>query len=159
MKLWTIICVALLPLLWVSCSSSSSTEEEVIVDPIGLVWEDLTQVDFEDKYYKDIDAWLLFPTFGDSLKMLEGQSVYISGYVLTLEPGRYALSANPFSSCFFCGGAGPESVMALALRDTTAIFYTDEWQTFQGTFRLNDSDVDQLNYILEDAIVREEQED
>lgn len=144
----------LLSILWISCSSPEQTETRP--DPIGLVWEDLAHVEFEDKYYKDIDAWMLFPTFGDSLKMLEGKEVFISGYVLTLEPGRYALSANPFSSCFFCGGAGPESVLALALKDTSAIFYTDEWQTFQGSFRLNDSDVDQLNYILEDAIVKDE---
>ena len=120
-----------------------------------LKWEDLTDVEFKDKYYEDIEAWLLFPTFGDSVKALEGKPVYISGYVLTLMPGRYALSANPFSSCFFCGGAGPESVMALSLQDTTAVYYTDEWHTFQGTLRLNDSDVDQLNYVLEGAVVQD----
>lgn len=176
MKHWTLLGIFLL-LGFVSCTSSeeSSNVEEIdaeaqpiaektsqtslalsSVDPlISLTWDDLSDVSFEEKYYEDIDAWLLFPSFGDSVKMLADQDVFISGYVLTLEPGRYALSANPFSSCFFCGGAGPESVMSLGLVDSTQIFYTDEWKTFQGTLRLNDSDVDQLNYVLEQAIVKE----
>ncbi|RMG66740.1 MAG: DUF3299 domain-containing protein [Bacteroidetes bacterium] len=152
-----------------ACGSSHSTSQEAAggptrieagsgeVTPINdlqdLSWQQLQDVTFEDRYYEDIEEYLLFPAFGDSVKALAGQPVKIAGYVLPVEPGRYVLSANPFSSCFFCGGAGPESVMELELRDTTLLFYTDEWRTFQGRLQLNDSNVDKLNYILEEAEV------
>ena len=120
-----------------------------------ITWKQLTEVTFAEKYYEKEDAWMLFPTFGDSLKALEGQYIYISGHVIPLEPGRYVLSANSFSSCFFCGGAGPESVMELELIDTTKVYFTDEFRTFQGKFRLNDSNIDRMNYILGEAEPRE----
>ncbi|WNJ19221.1 DUF3299 domain-containing protein [Pontibacter sp. G13] len=133
--------------------------EAGVVNPdpnlLDLKWETLAQVDFETRYYEEIDDYLLYPMFSDAVKGLEAQEVYISGYVLPVEPGRYVLSANPFSSCFFCGGAGPESVIELDLKgdDSKQIFLTDEWRTFRGTFVLNDSDIDKLNYILIDAVV------
>ncbi|GAB4414737.1 MAG: hypothetical protein OHK0039_22770 [Bacteroidia bacterium] len=115
----------------------------------GVLQEDIA---FEDKYFEDIDQYLLFPSFGDSVRSFDRQPVRIAGYVLTVEPGRYVLSANPFSSCFFCGGAGPESVMELVLCDPEQIFFTDEWRSFSGYLTLNDTNVDMLNYIMQEAV-------
>lgn len=118
-----------------------------------ISWDDLSAVKFEDRYYEDLNEYLLYPTFEPSVQQLDGAAVRIEGYVIPVEPGRYVLSANPFSSCFFCGGAGPETVLELALVAPEVVFFTDDFKTFVGTLKLNDSDVDKLNYILEDALV------
>jgi len=125
-------------------------------DYLPLTWEQLADVKFEEKFYEDVNEWLWFPSFGPQVQAKTGKPVYITGYVIPVEPGRYVLSKNSFESCFFCGGAGPESVMELTLADPKQIFANDEYRTFKGTLRVNDSDIDRLNYILEGAeVVRE----
>ncbi|MCI4668399.1 MAG: DUF3299 domain-containing protein [Bacteroidia bacterium] len=118
----------------------------------SITWEDLSKVTFEDKFYEEINALLLFPTFSDEVKELKGKRVAIKGYVIPLAPGRYVLSENPFSSCFFCGNAGPESVLELELVDSSAIYFSDEYMGFAGVLDLNDSDINSLNYIFRNAV-------
>ncbi|MDP5169663.1 MAG: DUF3299 domain-containing protein [Bacteroidia bacterium] len=131
--------------------------------PVGasrLTWEDLKDVVFEEKFYDELDQLLLFPVFGEKIKARAGSTVMISGYVIPVDPGdentpgRYVLSANPFSACFFCGNAGPESVVELELADPDQMFANDEFRSFTGKLQLNDEDVDKLNYLLVDASVR-----
>ena len=65
----------------------------------------------------------------------------------------YVLSRYPFANCFFCGGAGPESVIDLRFPGKSERAYqTDERLTFRGKLRLNADDVYQMNYILDGAI-------
>ncbi len=116
-------------------------------------WKFLAKVDFEDKYYPDYEAWYLYPVFPEQIKALEGKQVIIKGYVIPLdvEGGLYALSAYPFSNCFFCGGAGPESVMSLKFKGKPRKFETDDVATFVGTLHLNTSNLDDFNYVLQNA--------
>lgn len=69
----------------------------------------------------------------------EGEEVIISGYLIPidLETGKYALSKNPFTSCFFCGNAGPETVMELNFAENPGRFATDEYVMIKGTLQLN----------------------
>ncbi len=126
-------------------------------DAPRLTWKELEDVTFEEKYYEDIDQYLLFPQFGETVLEKAEKSFTISGYVIPINPGDketpplYVLSANPFSACFFCGNAGPESVVELALKDPFVMMATDEFRSFKGTLTLNDSNIDRLNYILIDA--------
>lgn len=122
-------------------------------DVVKITWKTLQDVKFTEKYYKEAEAWFLFPNFGQSLKQLNGKTVEIKGYVIPIdaENGMYALSAFPFSSCYFCGGAGPESVMSLKLKKGHRRYKTDEVLTFRGTFQLNDKDINDFNYILRNA--------
>ena len=52
---------------------------------------------------------------------------------------------------FFCGGAGPESVVDLRFKNKNRMYETDERLTFRGKLALNADDVYQMNYILEGA--------
>jgi len=61
----------------------------------------------------------------------------------------YALSAFPFSSCFFCGAAGPESVMEI-LFDSPQELLTDDVITVIGQIKLN-STPENLPITLEHA--------
>lgn len=118
-------------------------------------WKLLAKVEFVDKYFEEYEAWYLVPKFSEEVKALDGKTVVIKGYVIPLDVdgGQYALSAYPFSACFFCGGAGPESVMSLHFKDSPDRFDTDEYLNFSGTLRLNSKDVEDFNYILEDCKV------
>ncbi|MEM6345428.1 MAG: DUF3299 domain-containing protein [Bacteroidota bacterium] len=136
-------------------NSMAANERKEVVIPEGyqqINWGDLADVKFEPRYFEQAKDSLLFPTFGPAVKVFEGEKVAISGFVIPVTYDRYVLSAYPFSQCFFCGNAGPESVMELKIADLeNVLFHTDEFRTFVGDFKLNDSNIDQLNYILDGA--------
>ena len=117
-----------------------------------LTWAELADVDFKDVYLEELDSYYWKPQFGPQVLAAEGQDVYITGYVIPvdLDEDFYVLSRYPFANCFFCGGAGPESVIDLRFADSDHRTYqTDERLTFHGNVRLNADDVYQMNYILE----------
>lgn len=123
---------------------------------IVLTWKMLSDVVFNDEYSEEVQAYVPYPTFGASLRAIEGKEVAIEGYIIPLEETGdetiLVLSAQPYSSCFFCGGAGPESVMDIKLRPgIDQQFTTDDRVKFRGKLRLNDDDLYYLNYILEKA--------
>lgn len=125
--------------------------------PIEVSWQTLAKVTFEKKYLPDEELTQWVPTFGPEVTALEGMRIQISGYVVPvdLDANYFVLSSNPFASCFFCGGAGPETVMDLRLRKNGRRFKTDEYLTFSGILRLNAHDIYELNYILEDALLED----
>lgn len=126
-------------------------------NPVKLTWETLRDVTFKKKWYAEESIYMLSPTFGPSVQKLKNQQVSITGYVLPvdLDANLYVLSAFPFSACFFCGGAGPETVMTLNFKKNSRKFKTDERLTFVGTLKLNTDDIYQMNYILDNASVAE----
>ncbi|MBD8488239.1 DUF3299 domain-containing protein [Echinicola sp. CAU 1574] len=120
-----------------------------------ITWDTLKDVKFIDKYSKEVDAYYYFPKFGPSVLELNGKEVVIQGFLLEIDPGEdiFILSANPFAACFFCGGAGPESIIELKVPKDHPRFVMDEIMTFKGKLKLNATDIYQCNYILENATV------
>ena len=131
-------------------TSNKSNETDT---PSEMTWATLADVDFKDVYVEELDAYYWKPTFGESVKALEEKEVYISGYIIPVDYDEdfYVLSRYPFANCFFCGGAGPESVVDLRFPGKTRTYKTDERLTFKGKLALNADDIYQMNYILEDA--------
>ena len=116
-----------------------------------LTWEDLTDVEFKDVYVEELDAYYWKPIFGPSVENLEGKKFHITGYVIPVDIDEdfYVLSRYPFANCFFCGGAGPETVVDLQFTgDSPREYATDERLTFAGELKLNSDDVYQMNYII-----------
>jgi hypothetical protein len=134
-----------------------ATKSNVAAEPVKLSWEMLRDVTFKKKWYPEESVYMLYPTFGPGVQKLNGKPVELTGYVLPvdLESNMYVLSAFPFSACFFCGGAGPESVVSLKFKKGGRKFKTDERRTFQGTLKLNADNIYELNYILTDAEIVE----
>ncbi|NND77249.1 MAG: DUF3299 domain-containing protein [Flavobacteriales bacterium] len=122
---------------------------------LDVNWRELSDVTFEDKYLPDLDAYHWYPTFGEKVVALEGEEIAITGYVIPVdyESNYYILSANPYASCFFCGNAGPETVVELELKEEDDSYTTDQRLTFKGILRLNTDDIYKMNYILEEAEV------
>lgn len=123
-------------------------------EPQKISWEILKDVTFKKKWYEKESIFMLYPTFGPNIKKVENKTVTIKGYMVPVDPesNQYVLSAYPYSMCFFCGGAGPESVMGLKLKKNRR-FKTDEIHIFKGKLELNANDVYELNYLLTDAEV------
>ncbi|MBT4775030.1 MAG: DUF3299 domain-containing protein [Crocinitomicaceae bacterium] len=122
-------------------------------EPIKITWEILKDVKFSDKWSDEFQAYYAVPSFGNNIKKYNGQEVQIRGYIIPIDivDGYYVLSANPYSQCFFCGNAGPESVMEIQMKKEYRDLRMDQIITYKGKLRLNKDDIYQLNYILEDA--------
>ncbi|HEY3401976.1 MAG TPA: hypothetical protein VGK59_01235 [Ohtaekwangia sp.] len=117
-------------------------------------WHTLAQVSFENKKDKngyDVET----PVFSKYLKTFQGKKVKLKGYIIPLEelggPGKFMLSSLPFNLCFFCGAAGPETVVEI--ESTEKVKFTTKPITMEGTLMLNDKDPDHHMYLLKQAIL------
>lgn len=117
-------------------------------------WGTLSDIKFEVKYDENIGISYEEATFGPGVIPLDGQEVAIIGYMIPLDGFgvAYALSRNPNASCFFCGGAGPETVIELKLVPSAMRRYRiDERILFKGKLQLNRSNADNFTYVLQNA--------
>ena len=115
------------------------------------VWKALASVSYEVS--EDDYGELYVPKFSEEAKALEGTVVTVPGYIIPFEglfkPEHVIVSSLPLASCFFCGTGGPETVMEVFLEEP--VEYTATLVAFKGKLKLNDTDYEQLMYILEDA--------
>lgn len=123
------------------------------------LWKTLSRITYV-KEYDDIMGFKIDkPVFSDDIKALEGSVVTVRGFIIPTEGYKshteFIFSAFPYSMCFFCGGAGPETVMEVTTK--TPVKYTAEAVTLKGVLRLNADDINRLMYFLEDAEAIENQ--
>lgn len=120
---------------------------------IDIDWALLAKVEWGEKYFEEYDETVYYPDFSKEVSALNGKTVRIKGYVIPVDVASdyYVLSANPYASCFFCGNAGPESIIELQLTTNDNRFSMDEIVTFTGVLKLNWDDLEHCNYILQNA--------
>lgn len=117
-------------------------------------WETMADV----KYEKSQDEYgeIYVPKFGDDVRKMSGKTVSLKGFIIPFEgmfePKHIIISSLPIAACFFCGGSGPETVAEAYLKEE--VKYTAKPVTVTGRLELNDTDYDQLMYILKDAEVK-----
>ena len=106
----------------------------------AITWDLLGKVNFHSQYDESSQQYIEKPEYHSSITQLNQQTVTIRGFVMPLDATgeEYILSGLPYSSCFFCGGGGIETVLELELENKNLSFDLDEVVTFEGTFRLND---------------------
>lgn len=121
--------------------------------PLKVTWKQLSDVIFTRKYDEKMQMPMLYPSFSRTIKAMNGKTVEISGYMVPVDPkgSVYVLSANPNSSCFFCGGSGPESVMTLNFKSKKPDFETDDYIKVKGVLRLNEKNIYELYYNLDNV--------
>ena len=116
-------------------------------------WKTMADVKYETA--QDEYGEIYVPKFGDDVKKMEGKEVSLKGFIIPFEgmfePKHIILSSLPIAACFFCGGSGPETVAEAYLNEE--IKYTSKPVTVTGKLTLNNTDYDQLMYILKDATV------
>lgn len=117
-----------------------------------LTWDELGVIKFDITYVEKYDEYFLKPTFSEKIKAQEGKKITVTGYFLDIAAGGeiLLLSQNPMASCFYCGAAGPESIIEVNFIEKPS-FKTDEIVAITGVLELNQFDVDHFNYILNEA--------
>lgn len=118
-----------------------------------LSWKLLAQIKYLKKPSKDYPDGVMFPVINTTLKAKQHKPITMSGFIIPIDNKNYALSKNVFASCFFCGQAGPETIMGIKFKNPGMKLKTDQYVTLQGTFRYNDSDVDDWIYHIENAVI------
>jgi hypothetical protein len=119
------------------------------------IWETLFKVKWYKKYSEVMKEEIEFPIFSPEIKALDGKEITVTGYLVPSEmyggdTNYCIISAYPASNCFFCGQAGPESVMEV-YPQKKKMFQGSKF-TLKGRLKLNPNDPDHLIYILEDAV-------
>lgn len=130
---------------------SLSAQAQVEEDPM-YYWKILSKVKYTSKLDAESGEIIRQPFFSKAITKLEDETIVLKGYIIPAElsSGIMTLSAFPYSSCFFCGGAGPESVIEVAAA-TPIIYRMDKPVHLQGKLRLNRTDPLRLMYILDEA--------
>ena len=131
--------------------SVTSTSGTVFSDTLN--WKLLGQIKFLKKPSKDYPEGVMFPVINPTLKAKNSRTIYMTGFIVPIDNKNYALSKNVFASCFFCGQAGPETIMGIKFKNPGTKLKTDQYVTLQRTFRYNDNDVDDWIYHIENAVI------
>ena len=118
-------------------------------------WPLFNKVDFKPKFIEELNAHMYYPDFKEEILALEGKEIVLEGYVIPLDDDLpyTVLSYYPYAQCFFCGGAGPESIASIYFKDKQKKFKLDEYIKIKGTLVLNAEDIDQTNFIITDAVL------
>jgi len=117
-------------------------------------WTALAKVKFTSKYYKEFKEYFLTPFFDSKIRDLEGKEIILKGHYMPFDlddKNTLIVSRYPYAACFFCGGAGPESVAEVTFTSKIPKFKADQIITVKGILKLNDSDVNHLNFLLINA--------
>lgn len=124
----------------------------------AIKWERLDKVTFVEYFDRASNQWLLEADFDSTVTVLNHQEIKITGYVIPLDVNGevYALSAFAFSSCFFCGGAGPETVMGLNFKNSPPKLNTDDVIKVKGTLVLNKRPGGEFHYTLNEVEILEQ---
>ncbi|MBX2897059.1 MAG: DUF3299 domain-containing protein [Cyclobacteriaceae bacterium] len=116
-------------------------------------WKLFAGVRFTPKYFPEYKEKFLVPNFESSILSKVGTEITVRGHYLPfdLQGNSIIISKFPYAACFFCGGAGPESVAEIFFSTKPPKFKPDQVITVRGKLRLNDTDVNHMNFILDDA--------
>ena len=121
-------------------------------------WAIFAKTKFEAKYSEKSAEYFLFPVFSPDLKALVGKEINLEGYYLPIdiEGNAYViLSKYPYSQCFFCGGAGPETIAEVLFKVKPGKFEMDQFLRIKGKLKLNEADIEHGNFIVEEAVLVE----
>ena len=154
---FTKIIVALFVAFFLFSFSNSSnknfkTSSDKVVVEDTLTWKLLGNISYSKKTVKDYGE-VDFPVVNSKLKAIGKKTVVISGFIIPIDSKNYAISKNVFAACFFCGKSGPETLAGIKFRGSLPKLNTDQYVTLKGTFRYNETDIEDWIYHIEDAVI------
>lgn len=115
-----------------------------------LTWKLLGDIKYIRKKHASYGE-VEFPQVNLKLKSYHNKTVYLTGFIVPIDSKNYALSKNVFAACFFCGKSGPETITGLKFKGAFPKLKTDTYLTIKGTFKVNETDVDNWIYNIENA--------
>ncbi len=114
------------------------------------MWKTLGKITYKKEYDEMMGFKVDVPVFSNEVQKLEGKEVTMKGYIIPVEGYKshkdFIFSAYPYSMCFFCGGAGPETVLEVKAKSPVA--FSADPITIKGTLHLNSTDINKLMYSL-----------
>lgn len=144
------IIAAIILSMTLSLSAQDGAPEQA---PKKSLWKTLGKITYKKKYDELMGFKIDIPVFSEPIKKLDGKMVEVKGYIIPVEGYKshkeFILSAFPYNMCFFCGGAGPETVMEVEAIE--GIEYSAEQVVIRGKLALNDDDINRLMYLLTEA--------
>ena len=135
--------------------SKTTTAKSVVETSVAndtLTWKMLGDIKYTRKKHATYGE-VEFPQVNMKLKMMQKKTVFMSGFIVPIDNKNYALSKNVFAACFFCGKSGPETIAGIKFKGATPKLKTDTYVTLKGTFRYNETDVEDWIYHIEDAVI------
>lgn len=125
-------------------------------------WDVMADVSIRPQFNPFTETFDNTPTFGKKVLKLEGKEIHLTGFIIPadLTKGRMTLSKFAYASCYFCGAAGPESVIEIEAKNPI-IYRMDKPISLKGKLRLNRKDGEKeydpfrLLYILEETTYKE----
>ena len=132
---------------------SNKIFHHALSEPIAVDWKVLMDIEYKLRYFSEMDMEMYAPIFPKSVEDLHEREVVIEGFVIPLDAEEeiISLSFNPYSSCFFCGKAGPASIISMYLKKKRNRYKIDDFIKFKGTLHLNKDDPNEFYYILKNA--------
>lgn len=158
--------LVLISILFLGCFSAFAKETPILkhqsvnnnkslftATPIDSInWKLLGMIKFIKKADKEYGE-VMYPQVNSLVKQKASKKIAISGFIIPIDNTTYALSKNVFASCFFCGQAGPETIMGIKFKGETPKLKTDQYVTLVGTFRINETDVEDWIYHIDNAVI------
>lgn len=122
-----------------------------------VTWDDLSYVAYRGTYSPQHNMRYDKPIFSKDILKMHGTQVQITGYIIPIDTQgeRFFLSANPNSSCYFCGSGDKHSVLELNLKNFPVNYKVDEYLTFEGTLETH-TEMIYYPYSLENAVLVKE---
>jgi hypothetical protein len=118
-------------------------------------WDILGKVKFSPKFFDQIQTDLLVPIMDAYAKSIDSKEITIKGYYIPIgaEHSLMIISKFPYRMCFFCGGAGPDSVIEVHFPKGTKMptYPTDKLVKVKGKLKINRDDLEKLNFVLYNA--------
>ncbi|MBC7885542.1 MAG: hypothetical protein H7X99_08705 [Saprospiraceae bacterium] len=120
--------------------------------PIGdtITWLILSDLEYKETDHKEY-GMVYLPEFSKRIRNLDNKQIIIKGYMVPVDKDTWALSKSTYASCFFCGKAGPETVVGLTFKGDPGRLKMDAKAIVTGKFILNGSDVDDWMYSMIDV--------
>jgi hypothetical protein len=114
-------------------------------------WSTLSQVSFRKEIRNGYEVEV--PMFSSQLQRWNGKKVKLKGYVIPVsevgDANQFMFSSLPFNVCYFCGAAGPETVVEVDASEKIEFSTKAIW--VEGILQLNEKDPDRHIYILKAA--------
>lgn len=146
MKLFSI----LFAFLFIHLHTVQAESSPVVLFNDTITWLILNDLEYKEAKHDEYGTVYL-PQFSKKVKKYANKKVIIKGYLVPVDKNTWALSKNTYAACFFCGKAGPETVMGLTFKGDPGKLKMDANATVTGKFVLNGTDVDDWMYSLIDV--------
>jgi hypothetical protein len=122
-----------------------------------ITWKDVVEIYAKEFRLNEKNPTSTINEKAMSLEDIANKKVTIVGYFLDLDPdGKwFILSKNPFATCFFCGKAGPETVLELlGFKNVKKKFKSDDMVEVTGMFNTIYDIEDKMSFVLENVRIK-----